>query len=418
VVLVSEPAGQRTWPPRLASVEIRNFRLFLIGQLVSSIGTWMHQVAEVWLTLQITDSGLAVGIVVASRFVPVLLLSMWGGALADRHSKRAILYVTQSVRGVAALALGVLALADHASVAAIVALALLGGAANAIDNPVRRAFIGDLVDDRRILNAVSLNSTVMATSRVIGPLLAGLFIGVLGVGWVFVLNGVSYLAVLVALKAMTLTPRQAAVRVAGEDAPSGSVVEGLRYAAGHRQIWLPLVMVGLVSASAWNWETLVVLHATRTFEGGSTLFTVMFAVLSVGTFVGALSNAGRSEVNERSLVTTAAAVGVVMLAMAVAPGLPLAFVLLGAAGVAVSMFNTASNALLQRNARGEFHGRVMAVFSALFVGSKGVGGAVAGAIGGTWGPRAGIAVGGFGCLAAVWVGRLWGSERAVSEVLT
>jgi hypothetical protein len=215
---------------------------------------------------------------------------------------------------------------------------------------------------------------------------------------------------------MTL-PRRA-VPEGGVERADGSVLEGLRYAVSNRAIWLPLLMVGLVSASAWNWEILLVLHTTRTFDGGSTLFTVMFAVLSIGTVVGAMANAGRSDVGVRTLVVTSGAVGTAMLAMAVVPGLPLTLALLAAAGISVAMFNTASNALLQRTSRGEFHGRVMAAFSTLFVGAKGLGGALAGAIAGTWGPRAGIALGAFGCLGAMATGRLLGTTRRVQEVAT
>jgi MFS family permease len=399
-------AGRRRGS-RFAALALPNFRLFLIGQLVSSIGTWLHQIAEVWLTLQITDSGFAVGVVVAARFLPVLTLGLWGGAIADRHDKRTVLYATQSVRAVAALALGVLALAGVATVPSIIGLALVGGVANAIDNPVRRAFIGALVDDVRIFNAVALNSTVMATSRVTGPLLAGGLIVAVGVGWCFIVNAVTYSAALVALRAMRLDRRRAAVR---REDDSGSVGDGIRYAAGNRAIWMPLVMVGLVSASAWNWETLLALHATRTFGGGAALFTAMFAVLSVGTLVGAMANAGRTDVDERFLTVTAAAVGAAMLAAAVVPGLPLALVLIVACGIGAAMFNTASNALLQRTARGDYHGRVMAIFSAMFMGTKGLGGAIAGGVAGAWGPRVGIAVGGCGCLGAAVTGRMLGTR--------
>ena len=265
-------------------------------------------------------------------------------------------------------------------------LAFLGGAANAIDNPVRRAFLGQLVDDDGLLNAVSLNSSVMATSRVIGPLLGGVLIATRRRRLVLQLNGASYIGLLVALRSMTVAARRRTERLDGDD---GSVREGLRYAAAHRSIWLPLLMVALVSASAWNWETLLVLHATDTFGGGSTMFTVMFAVLSVGTFVGAMVNAGRTRVDGRTLVYTAGCVGAAMMAMAALPGLAAAVVLLAVAGIGAAMFNTASNALLQRSARGEYHGRVMAVFSSIFVGTKGIGGALAGGIGGAFGPQAG-----------------------------
>lgn len=365
---------------RFASLSIPNFRLFLTGQLISSVGTWLHQLAEVWLTLEVTNSGLAVGIVVASRFVPVLVFGLWGGALADRHPKRTILYVTQTSRGVCAFLLGILALAGRASVAVIVALAVVGGVANAIDNPVRRALIGDLVDDERIVNAVSLNSTVMATSRVVGPLLAGGMIAVVGVGWCFVVNAVSYIAVLVALHAMRFDSGRALV--ARDPNDDRSVRGGLRYAAAERAIWVPLVMVGLVSASAWNWETILALHATRTFGGGAGLFSAMFAVLSVGTLFGAMANAGRVDVGIHYLVVSAGGLGLVMLAMAIVPGEAPAFVLLAGSGFGAALFNTASNSSLQRSARGEYHGRVMALFSAMFVGTKGVGGALAGGVSG------------------------------------
>lgn len=407
-----ESGGRPVRRSHFVALELPNFRLFLTGQLVSSVGTWLHQVAEVWLMLQVTDSGLAVGLVVAARFVPVLTLGLWGGAVADRHPKQTILYVTQTVRGISALTLGLLALADGATAPVIIGLAVIGGLANAVDNPVRRAFIGDLVDDDRIVNAVSLNSTVMATSRVVGPLLAGLVISIAGVGWCFVVNGASYVAVLVALRRMRLD-RTKAVRD-GSDPADRSVRDGLRYASGHRPIWVPLVMVGLVSASAWNWETLLALHATRTFGGGAGLYTGMFAVLSVGTFVGSMANAGRVDVNEHYLVVAAAALGVVMLVMSVLPGEASAFGALAVAGIAAAMFNTASNSLLQRTARGDYHGRVMAIFSAMFVGTKGLGGALAGGVSGVWGPRIGIAIGGCGCLGAAAAGRAFASSTSTS----
>jgi len=400
-------AGGDARPSRFASLRGRNFRLFLGGQLVSSIGTWLHQLAEVWLMLEVTDSGFAVGCVVAARFIPVLTMGLWGGAIADRHSKRTVLYVTQSVRAVAALALGIAALGGAASAALILALAVVGGAANAVDNPVRRALISELVGPETIMNAVSLNSTVMATSRVVGPLLAGGLIATVGVGWCFVVNGMSYVAVLVALRAMRLADRPALVA----DRRSGGVRAGLAYAAGDRAIWVPLLMVALVSASAWNWETLLALLARDELDGGPGLFTALFAVLSAGTFLGAMANSRRSTAGIGLLVGTASFTGVAMLAVGVVPGLPAAVVALAAAGAGAAMFNTASNSLLQLAARGAFHGRVMAIFSALFVGTKGVGGAVAGAVSSAFGARVGVVVGGCGCLGAAAAGQVLSTRR-------
>ena len=152
-----------------ASLQSRNYRLFFYGQLVSVIGSWLHQVAETWLVYSITDSGIAVGLVMASRFAPVLTLGLWGGKLADRYDRRRLLLVTQALRGMCAGILGVLALADMARPSVVCLLAFLAGISNAVDNPVRRAFISQLVNEEDLLNAVSLTSSVMSASRVDRP---------------------------------------------------------------------------------------------------------------------------------------------------------------------------------------------------------------------------------------------------------
>jgi len=390
-----------------ASLANRNFRLFFSGQLVSSIGTWLHQIAEVWLVLQLTGDGFAVGAVTAARFVPILTLGLWAGAIADRHDKRRVLYLTQTLRAASAGILGALALSGSATVPVVLVLAALAGIANAIDNPVRRAFIGELVDDTLILNAVSLNSTVMATSRVAGPLLAGVLIATIGVGWCFIVNAVSYAAVLVALAAMD---QRQFDRSASPLGPR-SVLSGLRYAASTPALAVPLVMVGIVSTFAWNWETLLALHATRTFDGGARMYTLMFAVLSVGTLAGALLSSTRSIVGASTLLPMAAAVGASMLAVSVVPGLALTLVTLLMSGFAAATFNTTSNAVVQIAGRGEYHGRVMAMFSILFIGTKGIGGALAGALMELLGTRWAIAISGgsLGVLAAmvgVWSHRI------------
>ncbi len=392
-------------PRRLgASLHEANYRLFFVGQLLSSVGTWAHQVAESWLVLQLTGSGAAVGLVVAARIVPVLTLGLWGGAVADRHDRRRVLYITQLLRAAAAAILGLLALSGAATTPLVLATAIVAGVANAVDNPVRRAFIGDLVDDELMLNAVSLNSSVMAVSRVVGPLLAGVVIASVGVAWCFVGNAVSYVAVLVALAAMDPTRFRRRVHA---DPERQSVRDGLRYVRSSPAVFVPLVMVGFVSAFAWNWETLLALYATRELGGGPRLYSVLFAVLSLGTLVGALVNATRARVGIPQLITLAAGLGAVMIGTALVPGLPLAIVMLAACGAGAALFNTASNAVVQLAARGEYHGRVMAVFSALFVGTKGIGGVTAGALAELGGTRLAIVVGGCGCLTASAIARWW-----------
>jgi MFS family permease len=395
-----------------ASLRSRNYRLFFYGQLVSVIGSWLHQVAETWLVYSITDSGIAVGMVMASRFAPVLTLGLWGGKLADRYDRRRLLLVTQALRGMCAGILGVLALADMARPSVVYALAFLAGISNAVDNPVRRAFISQLVDEDDLFNAVSLTSSVMSASRVIGPLLAGVMIATVGVGWCFVINAVSYIGVLLALWAMD--PSQ--FRKVNRSKGVGTVREGLAYMRRTPTLLIPLVMVGVVSATAWNWETLLALHSTKTLGGGERLFTVLFATVSVGTLLGALFNASRKSVSHDQLVWMAGGVGLAMLGVSVVPGIPLTMAMLLCSGFGAAIFNTASSAVIQMTASPEYHGRVMAMFSVLFVGTKGIGGAIAGAVSEGMGVRWAIAVGAVACLSlAVWARAA--SARSIGEAL-
>ena len=382
-----------------ASLHSRNYRLFFCGQLVSVIGSWLHQVAETWLVYRITDSGIAVGMVMASRFAPVLTLGLWGGKLADRYDRRRLLLVTQALRGSCAGILGALALADMARPSVVYVLAFLAGISNAVDNPVRRAFISQLVDEEDLFNAVSLTSSVMSASRVIGPLLAGVMIATVGVGWCFVINAVSYIGVLLALWAMDPSQFRRVDRSKG----AGTVREGLRYMRDTPTLFIPLVMVGVVSATAWNWETLLALHSTKTLGGGERLFTVLFATVSVGTLLGALFNASRKSVSHDQLVWMAAGVGLAMLGVALVPGIPLSMVMLLCSGIGAAIFNTASSAVIQLASSSEYHGRVMAMFSVLFVGTKGIGGAVSGFVSEGLGVRWAIAFGAVTCLVlAAW----------------
>jgi len=382
-----------------ASLQSRNYRLFFYGQLVSVIGSWLHQMAETLLVYSITDSGIAVGLVMASRYAPVLTLGLWGGKLADRYDRRHLLLVTQALRGTCAGILGVLALADMARPSVVCLLAFLAGVSNAVDNPVRRAFISQLVNEEDLLNAVSLTSSVMSASRVIGPLLAAVMIATVGFGWCFVINAVSYLGVLFALWAMDPSKFRTLDRSKG----AGTVREGLAYVRRTPSLLIPLVMVGVVSATAWNWETLLVLHADKSLGGGQRLFNVLFATMSAGTLMGALFNASRKRVSQDQLIWMAAGVGVAMLGVAIVPGIPLTMVMLLCSGIGAAIFNTASSTVIQLTASPEYHGRVMAMFSVLFVGTKGIGGAVAGAVSEGMGVRWAIAVGAIACLLlAVW----------------
>jgi MFS family permease len=385
------------------SLHVRNFRLFFSGQLISQTGTWLTMVAQTLLVLKLTDSGVAIGLLTAFQFGPVLLLGAWAGSVADRSDKRLLLIRTQAAAMVQSLALAAVVLSGHETVAIIYALALVQGTITAFDNPARRAFVVEMVPKEMVANAVSLNSTVMTGSRIVGPAAAGLLVITVGFGWAFLIDGLSYIAVIYGLYLMrseelhpsTPTPKA-----------KGQVRDGLRYVRSKPDLFVPLVMMAAIGTFAFNFQVVVPLLVTGPLGGGDSTFTLLFSVLSLGSMLGALWTARRTEVSGEQIIVAAAGFGVTMLLLAVSPGLWFAFpaaVLLGIASIA---FMTTSTAIVQMRAAPEYRGRVLALQAMVFLGSTPFGGPTVGWISDTLGPRAGVAVGGIACLgAAAWAQR-------------
>lgn len=382
------------------SLRIRNFRLFFMGQAISQVGTWMRMVAMSLLVLHITDSGLAVGLMTAFQFLPVLVLGAWAGLVADRSDKRRLLLVVQSVLMAQSFVLSALAFMDSPPVAALYAVALAGGVATAFDNPARRSFVTEMVPEDHVQNAVALNTTVMTGARIFGPAVAGLLITATDYGWAFLIDGVSYTAVLTGLWRMrTEELRAAPLAPRGR----GGVREGLRYVRRTPELWISLAMMGVVGTLAFNFQVTFPLLATRTFDGGEQLFTVLFSVLSIGSVIGSLWAARRETVELRHVVVSSAAFGVSMLLMAWSPRLAMAFPFAVLVGLSSVMFMTSSTALLQLRADPRMRGRVLALQAMVFLGSTPIGGPVVGWVSETLGARAGFVLGGAACLvAAAW----------------
>lgn len=382
------------------SLRVRNFRLFFAGQLVSQTGTWLTMVAQTLLVLKLTRSGVAIGLLTACQFLPLLLMGAWAGSVADRVDKRRLLLWTQAAAMGQSLALAAVVFTGHATVPAIYALALVQGVLTALDNPARRAFVVEMVPQEMVANAVSLNSAVMTGSRVLGPAAAGALVVTVGFGWTFLIDGLSYLAVLYGLWAMRASELRSATP--GARGP-GKVREGLRYVRGERGLLVPLVMTAVIGTFAINFQVTIPLLVTGPLRGGDSTFTILFSVLSLGSLVGALWTARRTEVTNRQLVVAAAAFGVAMLGLAAVPGLVAAFpvaVLLGMASIA---FMTSSTSIVQLRAAPELRGRVLALQAMVFLGSTPIGGPIVGWVSDVLGPRAGIALGGLACLgAAAW----------------
>lgn len=380
----------------------RNFRLFFIGQAVSVTGTWMQMVATAWLVLQITGSGVALGIDTALAFGPILLLGPLGGVIADRFDKRRILMVTQFAYGVLAIALWGLVAADVVQLWMVYGLSFLQGVVTSIDNPTRQSFYSEMVRPSDLTNAVGLNSAVMTGTRIVGPALAGVLIAGVGMEWCFLINGVSYLAVIGSLAVMDRTE----LRPTRSPLGAGAIREGLRYVWRTDGLRRPLLLMSVLFMFSFNYSVLIPLFAERTFGGDAGTLGLLLSVMGVGSLAGALVMAGRANPNERRLALSAIVVGVVTILVALAPNLDLAvagMIPLGAASVA---FFITANSTLQLTARPEMRGRVMALYGMVFLGSTPFGGPVAGWLGEHFDARVGLAGGGLVALATGALG-LW-----------
>ena len=390
--------------PRVSTFEslrVRNFRLFFSGQLISQIGNWLTLIAQALLVLKLTDSGFALGLLAACQFGPVLVLGAWAGLVADRSDKRKLLMIVQTFAMMQSFALAFIAFMHHPAVAAIYAVAVLGGIATAFDNPARRAYVVEMVPEANVQNAVSLNSALMTGSRVVGPALAGVLITTVGYGWTFATDGLSYLAVILGLFLMrTRENRPHVVTPRGK----GQVREGLRYVRTMPELFVPMVMMAIIGTFAFNFQTVMPLLVKRSLHGNTRTFTLIYSVISIGSLVGALMSARRSSVNIRHIVWAAYAFGASMLLLAITPNVPFTYpigVLIGFSSIA---FMTTSTAIVQLRSDPSMRGRVLALQAMVFLGSTPIGGPILGYVSQHFGPRTGVAIGGVSAIVAALYG--------------
>jgi MFS family permease len=381
----------------------RNFRLFFGGQLVSQAGTWMQSVAITWVVLDMTGSGVALGLVTAAEFLPILLVGAWAGVIADRVDRHRMMIGTQAAFLLLALTLSVLTLTDRITVAALFMLSLVFGTINAFDNPSRRALVVELVPKTDVPNAVGLNSALMTGSRVVGPALAGVLIAGPGAGICFLANTVTYVAVIVALVRMDRSQFRSSPRVAKA---KGQLREGLRYMWRTPELRLPIILVAVVGTLAFNYQVSLPLLAERTFHGTATTFTLLFATLSLGSVAGALLVARQSSIDLGFLVRAGAGLAVSTLALAAAPTLWLALVAALAVGFSSILIIAGANAVVQLRAAASMRGRVLALLSVVFLGSTPIGSPIIGAVSELAGPRVAITLGALATgLAVAWTVR-------------
>ncbi len=391
--------------PLFRSLRIRNFRLFFVGQLISQTGTWMTMVAQTLLVLDLTRSGIILGFLAACQFGPVLLLGPFAGTLADRYDKRRVLFLTQTAAMVQSLVLGAVVLSGHASVGVILPLAAVQGILTAFDNPSRRAFVVEMVPASHVANAVSLNGTIMTGSRVVGPALAGFLILTVGYAWCFLLDGISYLAVLAGLASMRTRELFPSIP---NPRGKGQTLEGLRYVRDNRDLFIPLVMMTIIGTFSFNFSVTTPLLVTGPLGGNEQAYTWLFSAMSVASVIGALASARRETVPKSHLVVSAAVFGVGMVVLALAPALPVAYLGVVIVGLGSIGFMTSSTATIQLRAEPAYRGRVLALQAMVFLGSTPVGGPFVGWVADRFGPRAAVMVGAGACfVAATWAQLTW-----------
>jgi len=384
------------------SLSVPNYRRYFAGQVVSISGNWMQIVAEMWLIVQLTGSGVSVGVTAALQFLPMLLFGAWGGLLADRLPKLKLLQYTQALMALPALTLWALTATGHVTPLLVFALVLARGSVLAIDNPARQAFVMELVGSERIVNAVALNSVVVHTSRIAGPALAGTVIALLGVGPCFALNALSFVAMLIALRRMDrsqlLTPAPA------KRAP-GDVRLALNHVRSTAALWIPLGAMVIVGTLSFNFQVLMPLLADKTWHGTATTYALMTMAMGLGSVAGALMTGLLGRVSPRLIVGAATAFGVFELLAAVAPSLPLQILALVPLGAVSVTFAAGVNSSMQLAASPEMRGRVMSLYSVVFLGSTPFGAPLVGWLAEVASPRAGLALGGAAALLAAALAR-------------
>lgn len=404
--------------PALRSFDVPNYRRYFAGMLVSLSGTWMQTIAEMWLVLQLTGSGTAVGVAAALQFAPMLIAGAWAGSLIDRLPKRQLLIATQLAMALPALALLALTLTGAIELWLLYLLIFIRGAINAVDNPARQAFLVELVGPERLVNAVSLGSALVNGARTVGPALAGIVIATAGVALCFGLNALSFVAMIVALRGMD--PRALRSQPVAERQP-GQVRSGLRYVRGTPQLWIPLALMAIVGTFTFNFQVLLPLLATFSLGGGAAGYAALTAAMGIGAIAGAIANGTRTRVRPAFLVGAAASFGLLTAALAATPGTIAATLALVPVGAASVVFAASLNSYLQLEVAPQMRGRVMALYAMVFLGSTPIGGPLMGWIAGAAGPRAALALGGtVAVLAALWARAAFaragvGAESATRE---
>ncbi|NED72195.1 MFS transporter, partial [Streptomyces sp. SID9944] len=387
----AEPGDGTARLSGFASLRIRNYRLYTIGQSTSVVGSWMQTVAVGWLALELTHSGTMLGVVTAARYLPILLLGAWGGLVVDRHDRRRLLTLTQICFAVQGALLTALSWAGLMTLPLLIVFMLVLGLVSVFDNPARQSLISELVEREYLTNAIAINSTLINTAKLIGPGLAGVIIAALGVTPCFALDTLSFLAVIASL--LALRPAEM-IPTERETPAKGQIRAGLAYIRRTPRLLHPMVMVYVTGILTWEFPVSLPLLTTDGFHAGAQGYGGSMAVMSVGAVVGGFVAVRRRRVTTRSLALSAVIWGSLICAAALAPNLPLALAVLVLVGSGSITFNSSAKTVLQMEAVPQMRGRVMSLWSIGWMGGTVIGAPAVGAIGAAYGPRSALLTGG------------------------
>lgn len=376
----------------------RNFQLFFAGQLISLIGTWMDTVAESWLVYRLTGSPLLLGTVAFCSQIPVFLFAPVGGAIADRYDRRKIIIATQATSMVLAFLLAVLTLTHRVQVWHVMVLAACLGVVNAFDIPARQAFLIDMVGREDLLNAIALNSSMFNGARIIGPAIAGMVVAAVGEGWCFMANSLSYIAVIAGLLMMNVAPREPR---APRGSPIHDIFEGFRFVRNAAPIRAILLLLGLVSLVGMPYAVLMPVFAAQILHGGARALGILMGATGVGALLGAASLAARVGVKGlgKTIAICAGSFGASLIAFSFSRSFWLSALLLVPVGFSMMVQMASSNTLVQSMVPDELRGRVLSVYSMMFMGMAPFGAFFAGAIAHRIGAPYTVALGGLACIA-------------------
>ena len=378
-------------PPRgtFAALTSRSYRIYLAGQSLANMGTWMQSIAQDWLVLDLTHSATAVGVTMALQFLPMLLFGLHTGLVADRLPKRSILLATQMLNATAAGALALITLTGAVHQVEVYAFAFVSGLIFAFDGPARQTFVAEVVPPSRLRAAIALNAAVFQATRLVGPAIASLLIVSAGTGWVFVVNAACYLSPtigLLRLRPSDLTPAPAARR------EPGALRTAARHLRGRPDVVWTIFLVGMLGTFGLNFPVVLTAMAKLTFHGNAGTYGLFNIVLAIGSASGALLAGASAHPRRRILVLSAAAFGLFQASAAIAPDLAVFLALLGAMGFVNLVFQSMANASVQLAVDPELRGRVMGLYMLAFIGGTPIGAPVIGELTSHFGARTGMAV--------------------------